>query len=387
MTGCAALIVAAGRGSRFGGDIPKQYTMLAGRSVLARTVQAFLSHPRVEAVRVVIHPDDDSLYAAAIGSLDLLPPVPGGASRQESVRLGLESLKDISPEKVLIHDAARPFVGMDTISRVLKGLKAADGAIPAVAVRDTLKRADAGGNIIGTVDRRALWQAQTPQGFRYPEILNAHRLSIGKELTDDAAVGEHADLNVILVEGDEDNFKVTAMTDLARAETMLARNLETRTGMGFDVHRFASGSHVLLCGVAVPHDAGLEGHSDADVALHALTDALLGAIGEGDIGSHFPPNDPAWCGVASETFVAHARRLIDDRRGHINNVDVTIICERPKVGPHRETMRAKIATVLRISLDRVSVKATTTERLGFTGRQEGIAAQAIATIQLPMGPR
>lgn len=384
MTGCAALIVAAGRGSRFGGDIPKQYTMLAGQAVLGRTVQAFLSHPRVDMVRVVIHPDDEPLYTAAIGSLDLLPPTPGGASRQDSVRLGLESLEQLAPETVLIHDAARPFVTSEIISGVLDGLTVAHGAIPAVAVRDTLKRGEAGGRITETVDRRALWQAQTPQGFRYPEILTAHRLLAGNELTDDAAVGEQADLNVILVDGDENNFKVTAMNDLARAETMLAQAAETRTGMGFDVHRFGSGDHVMLCGVAVPHEAGLEGHSDADVAFHALTDALLGAIGDGDIGSHFPPSDPAWRGVASDTFVAHAGRLINDRGGQINNVDVTIICERPKIGPHREAMRDQIATVLRIPVDRVSVKATTTERLGFTGRQEGIAAQAVATVQIPV---
>jgi len=386
MTGCAALIVAAGRGSRFGGDIPKQYARLAGQSVLGRTVEAFLSHPGVDVIRVVIHPDDTALYQAAVGSLKLLPPTHGGASRQDSVLLGLESLEPLAPDAVLIHDAARPFVTSETISRVLGGLQGAHGAIPAVAVRDTLKRAEADGRICSTVDRQALWQAQTPQGFRYPDILNAHRRLAGCELTDDAAVGEQADLNVILVDGDENNFKVTDMNDLARAEEVLARSAVTRTGMGFDVHRFGSGDHVMLCGVAIPHDAGLDGHSDADVAFHALTDALLGAIGDGDIGNHFPPSDPRWRGVESETFVARAGELINYRGGQINNVDVTIICERPKVGPHRETMRKRIATVLRIPLNRVSVKATTTERLGFTGRQEGIAAQAVASVQIPAEP-
>ena len=383
MTGCAALIVAAGRGARFGGEIPKQYALLAGQTVLARTVRAFLSHPRVDVVRVVIHPDDAPLYEAAIGSLDLLPPTPGGPSRQDSVRLGLESLEPLAPVTVLIHDAARPFVTSEIITGVLEGLTAAHGAIPAVPVRDTLKRGEAGGRITETVDRSDLWQAQTPQGFRFPDILAAHRLLAGSDLTDDAAVCEQADLNVILVSGDENNFKVTEMNDLARAETVLAKAAQTRTGMGFDVHRFGSGDHVMLCGVAIPHDAGLEGHSDADVAFHALTDALLGAIGDGDIGSHFPPSDPTWRDVASDTFVAHAGRLVTDGGGQINNVDVTVICEQPKIGPHREAMRERIAMILRIPVERVSVKATTTERLGFTGRQEGIAAQAIATVQIP----
>jgi 2-C-methyl-D-erythritol 4-phosphate cytidylyltransferase/2-C-methyl-D-erythritol 2,4-cyclodiphosphate synthase len=324
------------------------------------------------------------LYEDAIGSLDLLPPTRGGPSRQDSVRLGLESLEPLAPETVLIHDAARPFVSSQIITSVLEGLTVAHGAIPAVPVRDSLKRGDAGGRITATVDRSALWQAQTPQGFRFPEIMTAHRLLAGNDLTDDAAICELADLNVILVSGDENNFKVTAMNDLARAEALLAKAAQTRTGMGFDVHRFGLGDHVLLCGVAIPHDAGLDGQSDADVALHALTDALLGAIGDGDIGSHFPPSDPTWRGVASDAFVAHAGRLITDRGGQISNVDVTIICERPTIGPHREAMRDQIAMVLRIPVDRVSVKATTTERLGFTGRQEGIAAQAIATVQIPL---
>lgn len=387
MIGCAALIVAAGRGSRFGGDTPKQYAKLGGQAILGITVRAFLSHPGVDMIRVVIHPDDQPLYRAAVGSLDLLPPIHGGASRQESVLLGLESLERLVPKTVLVHDAARPFVTPETITGVLEGLQVAHGAIPAVAVRDTLKRGEAGGKVSETVDRRSLWQAQTPQGFRYPDILKAHRRLAGCDLTDDAAVGEQADLTVILVDGDENNFKVTAMNDLTRAETMMARTAETRTGMGFDVHRLGSGNHVMLCGVAIPHDAGLDGHSDADVAFHALTDALLGAIGDGDIGSHFPPSDPRWRGIKSETFVAHAGQLISDRGGQINNVDVTIICERPKVGPHRRAMRERIASVLRIPIDRVSVKATTTEQLGFTGRQEGIAAQAVATVQVPPGAR
>jgi len=387
MTGCIALIVAAGRGSRFGGNLPKQYTMLAGQPILVRTVEAFLSHPDVDWVRVVIHPNDEELYRAAVGSLQLLPPTPGGTSRQESVLLGLESLESLAPETVLIHDAARPFVNSDMISRVLEGLRTAHGAIPAVAVRDTLKRGEPDGRIAGTVDRSTLWQAQTPQGFCYLKILNAHRRLAGSELTDDAAVGEHADLNIILVDGDENNFKVTAMNDLARAETMLAHSVATRTGIGFDVHRFGPGNHVTLCGVAIPYKFGLEGHSDADVAFHALTDALLGAIGHGDIGDHFPPSDPQWSGAESHAFVAHAGRLVEECGGRINNVDLTIICERPKIGPHREAMREQISSVLGIPVNRISVKATTTERLGFTGRQEGIAAQAVATVNGPLDPQ
>lgn len=383
MSGCAALIVAAGRGSRFGGEIPKQYAKLAGQAVLGWTIRAFSSHPGVNMIRVVIHPDDEPLYRKAAGSLDLLPPTHGGASRQDSVLMGLESLEQLAPDTVLIHDAARPFVTSETISNVLDGLRVARGAVPAVSVRDTLKRGNVGEKISETVDRHALWQAQTPQGFRYTAILDAHRRIAGSELTDDAAVGEQAGLDVILVEGDENNFKVTAMNDLTRAETILARTAETRTGMGFDAHRFGSGDHVILCGVAIPHDNGLQGHSDADVAFHAITDALLGATGNGDIGYHFPPSDPAWSGANSETFVAHAARLIGDLGGRIINVDVTVICERPKIGPHRTAMRERIGAVLRMPVDRISVKATTTERLGFTGRGEGIAAQAVATVQIP----
>lgn len=383
MAGCAALIVAAGRGARFGGDIPKQYATLAGKIVLGHTIEAFVTHPRVDAVRVVVHPDDDPLYKSAVGDLKLLPPVAGGASRQDSVRMGLESLEPLAPEKVLIHDAARPLVTSKVISDVLDGLKLAQGAVPAVAVRDTLKRGDAERFITETVDRLDLWHAQTPQGFRYRDILRAHRRLVGKSLTDDAAVGETSGLSVVLVDGDENNFKVTTMQDLSRAEAMLAHRTRTRTGTGFDVHRFKSGDQVKLCGVVIPHEAGLEGHSDADVAFHALSDALLGAIGDGDIGSHFPPSDPRWAGVESDTFLAHARQLIIERGGHITNVDITIICERPKVGPHRQVMRQRTATVLQIPVDCVSVKATTTEGLGFTGRREGIAAQAVATVQVP----
>jgi 2-C-methyl-D-erythritol 4-phosphate cytidylyltransferase/2-C-methyl-D-erythritol 2,4-cyclodiphosphate synthase len=322
------------------------------------------------------------LYDDAIEGLDVLPPTPGGATRQDSVRLGLERLLELAPATVLIHDGARPFVSKAIISRVIEALTRVTGAIPATAVHDTLKRSatKSGGKIIATVDRDSLWLAQTPQGFRFDSILEAHKHSVGAELTDDATVAEHAGLDVALVAGDENNIKITTMNDLERAERMIAGAAETRTGFGFDVHRLGRGDHVMLCGVAILHDAGLEGHSDADVALHALTDALLGTIGAGDIGSHFPPSDPQWCGVSSDTFVRHAVHLIARSGRRITNVDVTIICEQPKIGPHRMAMRERIAAILELPTDRISVKATTTERLGYIGRGEGIAAQAVATV-------
>lgn len=383
MTSCVALIVAAGRGTRLGAELPKQYLPLAGAAVLRHSARAFLDHPRIDRVRVVIHPDDGPRYAEAVSGLVLLPPVPGGASRQESVRLGLESLADAPPDLVLIHDAARPFVGADLVDRVLDCLGELPGAIPAVAVADTLKRG-AEGRIVGTVAREGLWRAQTPQGFRYPDILAAHRAAAGHELTDDAAVAEAAGLAVGLVAGADANFKVTTEEDLLRARQQLERPLgDLRSAQGFDVHRFGPGDQVMLCGVAVPHSHGLVGHSDADVGLHALTDALLGTIGAGDIGQHFPPSDPQWRGVDSATFLAHAAGLIAARGGAVGHVDVTLICERPKVGPHRAAMVARLAQILGLDASRVSVKATTTEGLGFTGRGEGIAAMAIATVRLP----
>ena len=388
MSTCIALVVAAGRGSRFGAGTPKQYRLLAGTPLLRRAVASFLAHPQVSALRVVIDADDNEGYHQAVGDLPLMPPTPGGATRQELVRRGLESLADAAPERVLIHDAARPFVARDILDRVIGALDDWDGAVPALPVVDTLKRADAAADtnlspIIATVDRAGLWRAQTPQGFRYPGILEAHRRCVGLGLTDDAAVAEGAGLRVALVAGDEDNFKVTTEDDLRRGERLLAGAYETRTGFGFDVHRFCEGSQVMLCGVAVPHDRGLLGHSDADVGLHALTDALLGAVGAGDIGKHFPPSDRRWRGAPSSLFLHHAAALIGQAGGSIVNVDVTLICERPKVGRYREAMRARIAELLAVPVARVSVKATTTEELGFTGRREGIAAQAIASVKLP----
>jgi 2-C-methyl-D-erythritol 4-phosphate cytidylyltransferase / 2-C-methyl-D-erythritol 2,4-cyclodiphosphate synthase len=381
---CIALVVAAGRGTRLGAPLPKQYLPLGGVAVLRHGVRALAEHPSIAAVRVIIHPDDRPHYDSATAGLGLMPPVNGGAQRQDSVRNGLESLADAAPELVLIHDGARPFLDRPVIDRVLIGLGAHQGAIAALPVRDTVKRGD-GGRIAATIDRSALWRAQTPQGFHYGPIVAAHRAAAGAELSDDAAVAERAGIDVALVEGSEDNFKVTTMDDLARAERLLAaRNGDIRTGQGFDVHVFGPGDHVWLCGVAVPHDRGLVGHSDADVGLHALTDAVLGAIGAGDIGMHFPPSDPQWRGAPSHRFLRHAADLVAAGGGSIAHVDVTVICERPQVGPHRAAMTARIADILALAPTRVSVKATTTERLGFTGRGEGIAAQAVATIRLPL---
>jgi 2-C-methyl-D-erythritol 4-phosphate cytidylyltransferase/2-C-methyl-D-erythritol 2,4-cyclodiphosphate synthase len=382
MAKVVALVVAAGRGRRFGGDLPKQYQDLAGRPVLRHTLAALAVNPQIDAVRAVIHPDDIDLYREAAAGLNLLEPVFGGATRQDSVRLGLESLAALGTEMVLIHDGARPFVDAGTIGRVVSALAAHPGAIPAVAVADTLKRG-ADGLVDGTVERANLWRAQTPQGFRFADILSAHLAVAGEELTDDAAVAERSALAVALVQGSEDNFKITTTADLERARRALAGPGETRLGTGYDVHRFAPGTGVWLCGVQVPHDAGLEGHSDADVALHAATDAVLGAIAAADIGRHFPPTDPKWKGASSDRFLAHAAGLVAALGGRIVHLDVTIVCERPKVGPHRAAMQARVAEILGIRQDRVSVKATTTEGLGFTGRREGIAAQAAATVWLP----
>jgi 2-C-methyl-D-erythritol 4-phosphate cytidylyltransferase/2-C-methyl-D-erythritol 2,4-cyclodiphosphate synthase len=388
VSACIALVVAAGRGSRFGPGTPKQYQLLGGQRVLRRAVLAFLTHPRVASVRVVIHADDERSYRDSVSGLPLMAPAFGGPTRQESVLRGLESLAEVAPSTVLIHDAARPLTTGEIISRVVDALDQWDGAVPALPITDTLKRAetepDGGGPLIAaTVERSRMWRAQTPQGFRYVPILLAHRRCAGLSLTDDAAVAEHESLRVTLVPGDEDNLKVTTEDDLRRAERLLAGAAETCTGSGFDVHRFCEGDQVMLCGVPLPHGHGLLGHSDADVGLHALSDALLGAIGAGDIGSHFPPTDLRWRGASSELFLRHAAALVRDAQGSIVNVDVTLVCERPKIGPYRDAMRTRIAELLALSPTRVSVKATTTERLGFTGRGEGIAAQAIATVRLP----
>lgn len=385
-----ALIVAAGRGVRAGAGGPKQYRQLAGRSVLSRTVEAFLGHSEISDVRVVIHHDDDDLYAAAVGDLfthpKLMPPIHGGAERQDSVRLGLQSLAGASPAFVLIHDAARPFVDRRTISRVIAALGSVPGAIAALPVHDTLKRADGSGRIGMTVERSGLWRAQTPQGFRFGPILAAHEAFAGRALTDDAAVAEAAGLDIALVPGSPDNMKITQAEDFGMAEILLTRRspmYEFRTGHGFDVHQVEPGDCVILCGVAIPHSLRLKGHSDADAAMHALTDAILGAIGQGDIGDHFPPTDPRWRGAPSRIFLERACELARERGGEVMHCDITIICEEPKIKPHRAAMRAALSEIMRMPADRISVKATTTEELGFTGRREGVAAMATATVRLP----
>jgi 2-C-methyl-D-erythritol 4-phosphate cytidylyltransferase / 2-C-methyl-D-erythritol 2,4-cyclodiphosphate synthase len=388
----AALIVAAGRGTRAAasGATPKQYVELGGMSVLRRTALAFTDHPAINTVAVVIHADDQDLYTATMAGLGekVAAPVIGGSTRQESVRLGLEALAGAGHQNVLIHDAARPFVSDDVISAVLDALLHAPGAIAAVPVADTLKEEMPGKFIARTVPRDRLWRAQTPQGFHFSAILNAHRRAQAEGaagMTDDAAVAEWAGLQVAIAQGSERNRKLTTAEDMAMAERQLAFEAayETRTATGFDVHRFTDGDHVWLGGVKIPHTQRLDGHSDADVVLHALTDALLGTIGDGDIGQHFPPNDPQWKGAASRLFLEDAARRVAARGGRIINVDVTVLAEAPKVGPHRVAMQAAIGKALGLSPGRIGIKATTMEGLGFVGRREGIAAMASATVSLP----
>jgi|SRR5579871_1449660 len=383
MSGVAVLVVAAGKGERAGGAVPKQYASLLGKPILRWTIEAFARHPKVAAIQVAIGPDQSKIYATAVAGLDLLPPIIGGATRQESVRRGLEALAVGAPDMVLIHDAARPLVSSRVIDAVIAALESgADSALPLLAVADTLKRNDAGKWT--TVSREGLHRAQTPQGFRFAKILRAHRHYAAQDVTDDMALAELAGLHITAVAGEDANMKVTTPEDFALAEAQLRSRLgESRTGMGYDVHRFAPGDHVWLCGIKVAHDHSLEGHSDADAGLHALTDAILGAIGEGDIGQHFPPTDERWHGAPSWKFLDHAACLVCNKGGAIVHCDITIICERPKVGPHREAMRARVAEILKLDISRVSVKATTTEGLGFEGRREGLAAQAVATVRLP----
>lgn len=379
----AAIIVAAGRGLRMGSALPKQYSPLAGRPVLRWTVDALRAHPEVRTLAVVINPDDHDHAVAALAGVANVVFVPGGATRQASVRAGLEALASDPPETVLIHDAARPLVDIVTIGHVIAALTNTEGAIAAHPVSDTLKSAKAG-YIEGTVPREGLWRAQTPQGFRFASILAAHRAYADADLTDDAALAERAGMRVAIVPSPSANLKLTTPEDLHMAEALLSARLgDMRTGFGFDVHRFGPGDHVWLCGVKVPHRFGLVGHSDADVGLHAVTDAILGAVGAGDIGMHFPPSDPQWKGAPSDRFLAHAVALVRKKNGVVAHVDVTVICETPKVGPWREAMQSRIADIIGLDRDRVSIKATTTEGLGFTGRAEGIAVQAVATIRLP----
>lgn len=388
---CVAIVVAAGRGSRAGGPLPKQYQQLGGEPVLRRTLRLFCEHPAVTAVLAVIHSDDSGLFAdAADGLPKILAPVSGGATRQESVRAGLEALAGSgAPTVVLVHDAARPYATPDLIARAIAATGEADAAIPVLAVTDTVKRVDTAGLVEETVDRAALRAVQTPQAFRYAPLVAAHRAAADSgvtTLTDDASVMEWAGHRVATFAGETGNIKLTTAEDMTRAAASTLADLpDVRTGTGFDVHAFGPGDHVMLGGVAVPHGFGLVGHSDADVGLHALTDALLGALCDGDIGAHFPPSDPQWKGASSDRFLAHAVDKVKARGGRIAHLDLTLICEAPKVGPHRDAIRAEIARITGVPTARISVKATTTEKLGFTGRREGIAAMASATIRLPAG--
>lgn len=389
----AALIVAAGRGHRAAGitGTPKQYVPVGGIPVIRRSVEAFSKHARIGSIAVVIHPDDEQLYRDAMLGCDagLLLPVAGGETRQQSVLAGLEALTGAEPDLVLIHDAARPFVDARTIDRVLASLEdGATGAVAGVALADTLKQVDDTGQIRTTVPRGGLWCAQTPQGFSYAAILDAHRRAGAageNDFTDDAAIAEWADLAVMLVEGSAANRKLTTAEDIVLADQQFQNSvpLVPHVGTGFDVHRFGDGDHVWLCGVQIPHTHSLVGHSDADIGLHALTDALLGALGDGDIGAHFPPSDPQWRGARSDIFLADAARRVRERGGRISNVDVTLLAEQPKIGPHRDAMRETIAAILEIDVRCVGVKATTTEGLGFVGRGEGLSAIASATVLLP----
>ena len=382
----AAVVVAAGQGerARLDGAPPKQYRRIGGVPVLTRTLRALDAHPAIDRLVVVIGRDSQSDEAVR-GLAKFAGTAPGGATRQQSVRSGLEALARDPPELVLIHDGVRPFVRPDLVDRVIAALDGTPAAAPACAVTDTLKRCR-DGRVEETVPRDGLFAVQTPQGFRYADILAAHRAAAGRDdLTDDLAVAELAGLDVSIVPGDKDNMKLTTNEDFAEAERRLAASQEVRVGQGFDVHAFGEGDSVMLCGVRIPFSRGVVGHSDADVGLHALTDALLAALGEGDIGQHFPPSDPQWRGAASEIFLRFAVERVAARGGTISLLDVTLVCEEPKVAPHREAMRARIGDIAQLSPARVSVKATTSERLGFTGRREGLAAFALATVRLPAG--
>jgi len=374
------LIVAAGRGHRAGGGLPKQYRAIAGKPLLRHAVEGLRGV--TDTLSVMIHPGDAGLYAEAVAGLDLLPWVAGGATRQDSVRLGLEALAGDAPARVLIHDAARAFMPGDAMRRIVEALDQAPGACPALPVTDSLR--SGGAFVEGEVPREGLHRVQTPQGFDYAAIRAAHG-SAPAGCTDDVAVARAAGLTVALVPGDERGFKLTTREDFLRAEAMIGG--VSRSAQGYDVHRFGPGDHVWLCGVQIPHTHGLIGHSDADAGLHALTDALLGTIGAGDIGDHFPPSDPQWRGAASDRFLVHAAQLIAARGGIIDHVDVTLICEAPKIGPHRAAMRARLGELLGLASDQVSVKATTTEGLGFTGRREGLAASAMATVRVARSVR
>ncbi len=389
MAGVAAVIVAAGRGLRAGADMPKQFRQIGGAPMIRRSLLMFVEHAKVGAVQTVIHQDDVAMFQSSVAGLDVLPPVFGGATRQNSVRAGLEALAPRQPDIVLIHDAARPYASAALVSRAIAAAERSGAAIPALPVTDTVKTVDAAGLVDQTLDRNTLRLVQTPQSFAFPALLEAHRRAAAagrNDFTDDAALAEWAGLKVSVFEGEPGNIKITNAGDFVRAEAIQFAVLgDVRIGTGIDVHAFGPGDHVTLGGIRIAHDRALIGHSDADVALHALTDAILGALAEGDIGSHFPPSDSQWRNASSDRFLAFAVERVSARGGRIAHLDLTLVCEAPRIGTHRDAMRAKIAALAGIAIARVAVKATTSEKLGFTGRGEGIAAYATATVRLPWG--
>ena len=387
MTGIAAVIVAAGRGVRAGAHMPKQFRPIGGAPMIRRSLQMLVEHPEVGAIQPVIHPEDVALFQASAAELDVLSPVFGGATRQASVRAGLEALAVCMPDIVLIHDAARPFASAGLVSRAILAAEKTGAAIPALPVTDTVKTVDSEGLVGKTIDRNTLRLIQTPQSFAYPALLDAHRRAAAQgreDFTDDAALAEWSGMKVSVFAGEPGNIKITEPEDFARAEALQTSALgDIRTGSGIDVHAFGPGDHVTIGGIRIPHARALTGHSDADVGLHALTDAILGALADGDIGAHFPPSDPQWRGASSDQFLGFAVNRVRARGGRIAHLDLTIVCEAPRIGPHRDAMRARIAELAGIVIERVAVKATTSEQLGFTGRGEGIAAYATATLRLP----
>lgn len=390
----AALIVAAGSGTRFGaGDLPKQYAPLLGRAVMRRAVDVFAAHPAIGHVCIVIQPEHRAFCETALAALpaEKYSIVDGGMTRQQSVLRGLESLVPRAPRHVLIHDAARPCVTAALVNRVCDALNGgAQAVIPALPITDTIKKRCEADGPVTTQNREGLFTVQTPQGFTFENILSLHRKHADESLTDDAALLEHAAQSPAFVAGDRGNIKITYAEDISIAEGILAAaHGDIRTGKGYDVHKLVTPAHdlhkLVIGGIVIPHDKSLDGHSDADVGLHAITDAILGVICDGDIGMHFSPKDARWKGADSVMFLEHAADLLAAQGGILTHVDLTVICEMPKIGPHRDKMRARIADVLRMPVSRISVKATTTEGLGFTGRGEGIAAEAVVTARLPFG--
>ncbi len=393
-----AIVVAAGRGSRAGEGLPKQYRRLAGRTVLGRTLEAFASHPRVTRILCAIHPDDLELYDASVGELaaplraKLLDPVYGGATRQISVHRAVAGLAEAGEAVCLVHDAARPFVKPSLIDRAIEAGRRYGAALPGLPVTDTVKRIEQSGAVAETLDRTPLRSVQTPQAFHLASLLEAHARASAEgrdAFTDDGQLMEWAGATVHLFDGDGGNVKLTNPPDFEEAERRLAgrgENMITRVGTGFDVHTFTEGDHIWLGGLKIPHSKGVLAHSDGDVVLHALTDALLGTIACGDIGTHFPPSDPQWKGASSDLFLEHAAKEVRERGGKIDHLDVTVLCERPRIGAHRDAMRERIAAIVGIPVENVSIKATTTEKMGFTGREEGLAAQAAASVRMPERP-